>query len=89
MPITTEKKKELITRFGKSETDTGATAAQIAILTERIRALSDHLQTSEKDHASRRGLLRLIGKRRRLQNFLQQHHPEEYAKLIKNLDLRR
>lgn len=89
MSITTEKKKELIARFGKSETDTGSSAAQIAVLTERIRALSDHLQTNEKDHASRRGLLRLIGKRRRLQNYLHYQQPEAYAQLIKDLELRR
>lgn len=89
MSITTEKKKELITRFGKSDADTGSSAAQIAILTERIRALSDHLQVNEKDHACRRGLLRLIGKRRRLQNYLHHQQPEAYAQLIKDLELRR
>lgn len=89
MSISTERKKELITRFGKSEVDTGSSAAQIAVLTERIRALSDHLQNNEKDHASRRGLLRLIGKRRRLQNYLHRLQPEKYAQLIKDLELRR
>lgn len=89
MSITVEKKKELTARFGKSETDTGSSATQIAILTERIRALSDHLQANEKDHASRRGLLCLIGKRRRLQNYLHSHQPEAYAQLIKDLELRR
>ena len=89
MSITTEKSKELTTRFGKTETDTGSSATQIAILTERIRALSDHLQANEKDHASRRGLLRLIGKRRRLQNYLHHQQPEAYAQLLKDLELRR
>ncbi len=89
MSISTERKKELIARFGKGETDTGSSAAQIAILTERIRALSDHLQANEKDHATRRGLLRLIGKRRRLQNYLHKLQPEQYAQLIKDLELRR
>lgn len=89
MTVSTEKKKELTARFGKSETDTGSSAAQIAILTERIRALSDHLQTNEKDHACRRGLLRLIGKRRRLQNYLHAQQPQAYAQLIKDLELRR
>lgn len=89
MSITIERKKELVARFGKSEADTGASAAQIAILTERIRALSDHLQANEKDHASRRGLLRLIGKRRRLQNYLHHQQPEAYAQLLKDLELRR
>lgn len=89
MAIATEKKKELVTRFGKSETDTGSSAAQIAILTERIRALGDHLQANEKDHACRRGLLGLIGKRRRLQNYLHHQQPEAYVQLIKDLELRR
>jgi small subunit ribosomal protein S15 len=89
LPITTEKKKELVARFGKSETDTGASAVQIAVLTERIRALSDHLQANENDHASRRGLLRLIGKRRRLQNYLHRQQPQAYAQLLKDLELRR
>ena len=89
MAISTDKKKELITRFGKSETDTGSSAAQVAILTERIRNLSDHLQANEKDFSCRRGLLRLIGKRRRLQNYLHAQNPEAYAKLIKDLELRR
>ena len=89
MAISTDKKKELITRFGKSETDTGSSAAQIALLTDRIRSLSDHLQANEKDFACRRGLLRLIGKRRRLQNYLHAQNPESYAKLIKDLELRR
>lgn len=89
MPVTAEKKKALTTRFGKNENDTGSSAAQIAILTERIRALSDHLQANEKDHGCRRGLLRLIGKRRRLQNYLHNLQPEAYAQLIKDLELRR
>ena len=89
MALSTDKKKELITRFGKSDADTGSSAAQIALLTERIRSLSDHLQANEKDFSCRRGLLRLIGKRRRLQNYLHQQNPQAYAQLIKDLELRR
>ncbi len=89
MTITADEKKALIARYGKSETGTGSSAAQIAIMTARIRVLSDHLQAHEKDFASRRGLLKLIGQRRRLQVYLQKHRPEAYAQLIKDLELRR
>lgn len=89
MAITADEKKALVARYGKSETDTGSAAAQIAVLTGRIRSLSGHLQTHEKDFASRRGLLKLIGQRRRLQAYLQKNRPEAYAQLIKDLELRR
>ena len=89
MAITTKNKKQLISKYGKSEADTGSAATQIAILTESIRNLTTHLQIHTKDFGSRRGLLRLIGKRRRLQIYLQRTKPKEYAELIKNLGLRR
>ena len=89
MSISAEKKQELVKEYGRNETDTGSAAAQIAILTERIRNLTAHLQTHNKDFGSRRGLLMLIGQRRRLQAYFQRSHPEEYAQLIKSLDLRR
>ena len=89
MTITEEKKHEIIAKHGKQEADTGSAAVQIAILTERIRKLSDHLQANRTDFASRRGLLMLIGKRRRLQSYYQRVNPEAYARLIKSLDLRR
>ena len=89
MSITAEKTRELVSKHGKSETDTGATAAQIAILSERIRNLTPHLQTHKRDFATRRGLLMLIGKRRRLLDYLQKENVNAYAALIKELQLRR
>ena len=89
MSVTTERKQELIAKYGKGEGDAGATAVQIAILSERIRNLTTHLQAHQKDFATRRGLLKLIGRRRRLQTYLRRNRPEEYAQLIKDLDLRR
>ena len=88
MPITTERKKELIEKFGQ-EGGPGSTPAQIAILTERIENLTEHLKDQQKDFASRRGLLVLIGKRRRLQNYYQKKNPQAYAALIRELGLRR
>jgi len=87
--ITAEKKKELVTQYGKDESDSGSAAVQIAILTERINNLTDHLRTQSKDFASRRGLLKLIGQRRRLQNYYQHKEPQAYAELIRKLGLRR
>ena len=75
MSITTEKKKELVVTYGKEENDSGSPAVQIAILTERINNLTQHLRTNSKDHGSRRGLLMLIGQRRRLQGYLQKKNP--------------
>ena len=89
MSITTERKSELVTRFGKSESDSGSAPVQIAILTERIRNLTTHLQQEKKDFGTRRGLLKLIGRRRRLQTYYQGVNPDAYAQLIKDLDLRR
>ena len=89
MSITIERKQELIAKYGKAEGDTGATAVQIAILTERIRNLTTHLQAHSSDFATRRGLLKLIGHRRRLQDYLRRNRPEDYAQLIADLGLRR
>ena len=89
MPVNTEKKKELTKQYGKTDTDTGSTASQIAILTERIRNLTAHLQNHKRDFGSRRGLLKIIGQRRRLQNYFQRKNPEAYSDLIKSLELRR
>ena len=89
MSITTERKKELVTKYGEVEADTGSAAVQIAILSERIRNLTEHLREHKQDFATRRGLLKLIGRRRRLQNYLQGKNPEQYAQLIKDLELRR
>lgn len=88
MSITSERKKELSEKFGQ-EGGPGATPVQIAILTERIENLTEHLKDQEKDFATRRGLLVLIGKRRRLQSYYLKKNPQAYAALIRELGLRR
>ena len=89
MPLTADKKKELAARFGTSETDTGSTEVQIALLTERINHLTEHMREHKKDHHSRRGLLMLVGRRRRFLNYLQKKDLDRYRELIKELGLRR
>jgi small subunit ribosomal protein S15 len=89
MTLTLEKKAELIAKFGDSPADTGKTEVQVALLTERINYLTDHLRTHKKDHHSRRGLLMLVGQRRRLLDYLQRADLERYRSLIKELGLRR
>lgn len=89
MTLTQERKQELIERFGDSAQDTGKTEVQVALLTERINQLTDHLRTHRKDHHSRRGLLMLVGRRRRLLDYLQRDDLERYRSLIRELGLRR
>ncbi len=89
MVVTKEEKLKIVGEYGESEQDTGSTKVQIAILTERIRKLTDHIKLHEKDHHSRLGLLKLVGKRRRLLNYLGRKNVEEYRSLIKSLELRR
>ena len=89
MSLTAERKAELIKKFGKSEKDTGTTEVQIALLTERIAYLTDHFKTHKKDHHSRRGLLKLVGQRRRLLDFLAYKDVNRYRNLIKELGIRR
>ena len=89
MSLTTERKREIIGQFGKSETDTGSTRVQVALLTERINELTEHLREHRKDHHSRRGLLMLVGKRRRLLRYLQRRDIDRYRALIGELGLRR
>jgi len=89
MPLTQERKAELTAQFGATPQDTGNTRVQVALLTERINELTEHLRTHSKDHHSRRGLLMLVGKRRRLLGYLQKKDLEGYRALIKDLGLRR
>ena len=89
MPLTQERKAELTAQFGANPQDTGNTRVQVALLTDRINELTEHLRTHKKDHHSRRGLLMLVGKRRRLLNYLQKKDLEGYRALIKDLGLRR
>jgi small subunit ribosomal protein S15 len=89
MTITAQRKQELVSKFGKAPGDTGAAEVQIALLTERINELTEHLRSHSKDHHSRRGLLMMVGKRRRLLNYLQRKDLEGYRALIRELGLRR
>jgi small subunit ribosomal protein S15 len=89
MTLTKERKRELAAQYGASETDTGATKVQIAQLTERINHLTEHLRTHGHDHHSRRGLLMLVGRRRRFLNYLQRNDLEGYRELVKALGLRK
>jgi small subunit ribosomal protein S15 len=89
MTVTAERKQELVARFGTGERDTGAPEVQIALLTERINDLTEHLRTHGKDHHSRRGLLMLVGRRRRLLRYLQRKDVERYRSLVSELGLRR
>jgi small subunit ribosomal protein S15 len=89
MTLTSERKQELIERFGDGPGDTGKAEVQVALLTERINELTQHLRTHRKDHHSRRGLLMLVGRRRRFLNYLQRTDLERYRALIRELGLRR
>ena len=89
MTLTTEVTKEIVGEHGKSDVDTGSSEVQIALLTRRINDLTAHVQTHAKDHHSRRGLLQLVGRRRRLLNYLQRKDLEGYRRLIQQLGLRR
>ena len=89
MSLTKERKQELIAKHGRSEDDTGSAEVQIALLTERINELTEHLRTHKKDHHSRRGLLMLVGKRRRLLRYLERTDVERYRALVAELGLRR
>jgi small subunit ribosomal protein S15 len=89
MTVTQERKRELVERFGSGAADTGKTEVQIALLTERINALTQHLRTHGKDHHSRRGLLMLVGRRRRFLNYLQRTDLERYRAVLRELGLRR
>jgi small subunit ribosomal protein S15 len=89
MTLTKERKQELVAKFGDGETDTGKTEVQIALMTERINELTQHLRVHSKDHHSRRGLLMLVGHRRRLLNYLQRDDVDRYRALVSELGLRK
>ena len=86
---TKERKAEIIKEYGKSEGDTGSPEVQIALLTERIRDLTEHLKVNQKDHHSRRGLLKMVGKRRALLEYLKKNDIEGYRNLIARLGIRK
>jgi small subunit ribosomal protein S15 len=89
MTLTSERKRELAAQFGANDRDTGNVKVQIAQLTERINQLTEHLREHKRDHHSRRGLLMLVGSRRRFLNYLQRNDLEGYRELLKSLGLRR
>lgn len=89
MALSTEKKQEILKNFGLHETDTGSPEAQVALLTERINNLTEHLKFHKHDHHSRRGLLLLVGRRRGLLKYLRENNVERYRDLIARLGLRR
>ena len=89
MSITAERKTELIQEFATKERDTGSPEVQVAIITERIQYLTEHLKTHQKDHSSRRGLLKLVGQRRRLLDYLKRTEFSRYKGLIERLGIRK
>ena len=89
MTITAENKQAIITDYATHEGDTGSPEVQVAILTERINGLTEHLKVHKKDHHSRRGLLQMVGRRRRLLNYMQRTDLDGYRELTKKLGLRR
>lgn len=89
MSLTKEKKAELADKYGRGENDTGSTEVQVALLTARINELTEHLREHKKDHHSRRGLLMLVGQRRRLLRYLERTDLERYRALVADLGLRR
>ena len=89
MTLTKEAKQEIFGKHSRHETDTGSPQVQVALLTRRINELTEHLRAHAKDHHSRRGLLKLVGRRRRLLNYLQKQDLEGYRALIRELGLRR
>ena len=89
MSLTKDKKAELVDKYGRDGDDTGSTEVQVALLTERINELTEHLRTHSKDHHSRRGLLMLVGRRRRLLRYLERTDLDRYRSLVGDLGLRR
>ena len=88
MALTQQRKQELITGYQVHETDTGSSEVQIAMLTDRITRLSEHLRANQQDHSSRRGLLKIIGQRKRLLSYVQKQNREKYKALIARLGIR-
>ncbi len=89
MSVTKDNKQELIKKFGSGEKDSGKAEVQVAILTARINDLRDHFTEHKKDHASRRGLMQMVGKRRRLLDYMKKKDIERYRTIIKELNIRK
>ncbi len=88
MPLTAQTKKEIIEKFGKDKNDTGSAEVQIALLTQRIRDLTEHVKINKKDNHSRHGLVKLVSQRKRMMKYLRKTNPDSYIKLIKDLNIR-
>ena len=88
MALDSAKKLEIVAKYGHTESDTGSSEVQIALLTERITELTEHLKVFKKDHASRLGLLKLVGKRRRLMKYFKRTQKDAYNKLVSDLGIR-
>jgi len=88
MPISKEEKQKYVEQFGKENGDIGSPEVQIAILTHRIRELTDHVKKHKKDHHTRRGLVQLVSKRKKMLKYLMRSNPNSYVKLIKELSIR-
>lgn len=89
MPLTKEKKSQVVTEFGGKVSNTGSVEAQIALLTERIAQISAHLQQNKKDFSTHRGLMKMVGQRKRLLNYMQKHNLTGYRQLIEKLGIRK
>jgi small subunit ribosomal protein S15 len=89
MALATEIKKEVVSKYQTHKTDTGSPEVQVALLSQRITQLQDHFKANAKDHHSRRGLLQMVSRRRKLLNYLKEHSPERYRALIASLGIRR
>ena len=89
MAITKEKKEEIVGEFRKNDSDTGSPEVQIAILTTRINNLTEHMRTNKKDYSTRRGLLGMVSRRRRLLDYLRQINPDRYLDIIEKLNIRK
>lgn len=89
MSVTKERKKELISEYGRSGSDTGSPEVQISILTTRIAEMTEHLQTHKKDYSSQRGLMRMVSQRRRLLDYVKRKNPQLYLDLLRRLNIRK
>ena len=89
MPLSTQQKHDLAKEFGRTEGDTGSPEVQVAVLTNQIRHMTEHMKVHPKDHSSRRGLLRMVSRRRRHLDYVKRHNPQLYLDLLHRLDIRK
>ena len=89
MTVTKERKQEIVKEFSKHENDSGSADVQIALLTERINSMTEHMRSAVRDYSSRRGLLKMVSKRRSLLDYVRKHEPQRYLELITKLNIRK